>query len=170
MINLNTQQKQNLELILRDTNYKHVNADGVVMFSLNGSTVADENILQSHINNFDLLAPARNAAYQRINEQLQEYLGNLISSKYSRVEQDTFPYQRLEIEVWQKDNSALTPTIDRIALNRGVTRDEQLSKIEAKTAAFSAITDRAIGKVQGLKDTIKASEDLDFINSVNFEP
>ena len=149
---------------------EEVEKQGYMLVSSNRVWVSSNDVeVQKIIDSFDYVLCEQEKANKRINEQLQEYLNNLISSKYSRAEQDTFPYQRLEIEAHTKDPSSLTPTIDKIALNRGVSRDDQLSKVGAKTAYFTDLTDTAIGKSQKLKDQVKASTDLDYINSINFE-
>lgn len=149
---------------------QEIEKQGHYFSTVDGLTSSTDDIaVQYIIDNFDRFVFARDSAYIRINEQLQSYLDNLVTSKYSRAEQDTFPYQRLEVEAWEKDNSTPTPTIDKIALNREVSRDDQLSKVSGKTAYFTDLTDTAIGKSQKIKDQIKASTDLDFINSVNFE-
>ncbi len=169
MINLTKNQKENLADILEGTNFSHANKDSVIKYYCVDGSELDETELQLYIDNFDLITPARTEACKRIDEQLQKALGNPVNESYSRVEQDTFPYQRLEAEAWLKDNSALTPTIDQIAESRGVTRDVQISKITAKTDYLTNLTNTNIGKAQGLKDKVKASSDLDFINSINFE-
>ena len=147
-----------------------IHSQGHSLFKLNGKWVCENPIeVQAIIDTFDELQAARDDAYKRIDVQLQEYFDTLISSNYSRAEQDTFPYQRAEIEAWEKDNSTPTPTIDKIALNRGVSRDVQLAKIASKTALFSDITNTGIGKAQGVKDRIKTSINIEFINNASFE-
>lgn len=169
MINLTVHQKSNLDLILRDSVYCHKTVNRDLRFAMTDGSELNETELQLYIDNFDLLTPAKAEAFKRIDEQLQGALGNPVNNSYSRVEQDTFPYQRLEVEAWLKDNSALTPTIDQIAESRGVTRDIQIAKITAKTDYLTNLTNTNIGKAQGLKDQVKASSDLDLINSINFE-
>lgn len=162
---INYTEKYGLLEFLNSNNVYHRVSDNVHIFD----SEKLDSAIQKLINDYDPIHIVRDEALARVNIQLQTYLDELVTRKYSRAEQDTFPYQRLEIEAWRKDNTALTPTLDKIALNRGVSRDDQLARVNAKTLAFQSVSDTSIGKCQKLKDQIKASTDLDYINSINFE-
>lgn len=76
----------------------------------------------------------------------------LFMSKYSKREQESFPYQREEAKRWELDNTALTPDVDRLALGMGITREELLQAILTNIAQLTDLQ----GYVGKKRDEIKA--------------
>lgn len=168
MINLTTAQKENLELILQGTKYKHVNADGQLIFTDTSEELV-ESELQAYIDSFDLLVPAKITAKARIVDQAQSYMQQ-IESEYPSFERATWPTQKAEIEAWEADNTSKTPLLDNIATARGMSRVELLNRTLVKVHKYNTQAAILAGKRQKAEDEIENSSDLTFIKSINFEP
>lgn len=81
---------------------------------------------------------------------------------YSLNEQATFTSQELEFLKWDEDDTVATPTVDQIALARGVDRLILLPKIGLNLQARNAAT----GQQQALEDSIKACTTIDQLESI----
>ena len=128
-----------------------------------------ESAVQTIINNFDPLDFERREAKIRIVEQANASLQPL-EDQYPEFEKKTWPYQKLEVEAYQADNSAPTPTIDGIAAQRGVDRINLIISISAKIAAYHSISTLYSGERQRLDDIIEGSTDIEAIRNINFVP
>lgn len=135
--------------------------------TINKGLLSDEEV-QDLIDYYDPIPKAKNDAKERIRKQSESLMID-IENSYPSFERQTWPYQRLEVEAWEKDNSTPTPTIDAIAVSRQISRDEHLSKTLAKTNEFKSMSNHLAGRRQYFEDLIDNSTDLDFISSVNFE-
>lgn len=124
--------------------------------------------VQKIIDNFDPLPFAKSEAKDRIKHQAELLMADAENS-YPSFERQTWPYQRLEVEAWSVDNNAPTPTIDAIALSRGVDRIAQLNRTLAKVTKFKSTSNHLAGRRQYFEDLIDSSDDIDYINSLNFE-
>lgn len=75
---------------------------------------------------------------------------------YSDVERASFEQQRLEIEAYHRDQSVATPTLDALAAQRGISREEQLQRTWSKVNTYFDESTRIIGKQQAYKDQISS--------------
>jgi hypothetical protein len=149
--------------------HEAISQAGYYLRQVDGAWISDNDVeVQKIINEYNPLPDAREQAKLRIREQ-SEHIMSVVQSAYPDFERQTWPYQRLEIEAWTQDNTTPTPTLDAIAMSRGVDREAFLSRVTEKTSEFKALSNRVVGRKQHFSDLIDASADLAFINSVNFE-
>ena len=74
---------------------------------------------------------------------------------FSEVERSTFPKQQAEVEAFEADANAATPTLDALAQARGISREEQLARAKAKVDAFVPLSACIIGTQQKYEDQVK---------------
>lgn len=122
---------------------------------------------QKLIDEYDPVPYSQKQAIQRINEQSQKYIQN-IEDEYPEYEKRTWPAQKAEAQAWYLDNSAPTPTLDRIASIRGVEREILILKAYHKSKAYDQFAGDLIGTRQKIEDQILASDNYKFIDSINF--
>tara|TARA_R100000541_G_scaffold780_3_gene4429 strand:+ start:100 stop:573 length:474 start_codon:yes stop_codon:yes gene_type:complete len=135
--------------------------DGLMIYS-------DESAINNIIATYDPLPEAKVDAINRINEQSQSMM-DAIELQYPSFEKHTWPAQKIESEGWFADNEFKTPTLDAIALSRGVNREDLIRKAYEKVTAFNGYAANLAGKRQKIEDDITLSVDLDFICTVKFE-
>ena len=146
-----------------------INNQGHTLFSINGVWVSSNDVeVQSIIDSFDELIPARVEAKKRIVDQSQAYMAD-VEAEYPSFEKATWPTQKAEVEAWAIDNTSPTPMLDNIAIARGMDRITILSKTLIKVVSYNDYAASLAGKRQKLEDDIDNSTDLDFISSINFE-
>lgn len=135
----------------------------------NGKMIySNEDAIVAIIEGYDPLPEAKADAIKRIRDQAQEMMQST-ESDYPSFERQTWPYQRIEVEAWELDNSAKTPTIDSIAQSKGAARQEQLERTLLKVNEFKAASNHLVGRRQHFESLIKDSSDIDFICTLNFE-
>lgn len=150
-----------------DRNYEwfiSVEGFGIV----NDTFYPSEQAAIDRINSFDELANAKAKAKERLVSQINDHTNSLYAT-YPKIEQDTFPYQRKEIEAWEVDNNSPTPVIDSIATGKGVGREAQLQRVQNKVNQFKITSNSLTAQRQALSDFIDTATDVNTINSVNFE-
>ena len=101
--------------------------DGLMIYS-------DESAINNIIATYDPLPEAKVDAINRINEQSQSMM-DAIELQYPSFEKHTWPAQKIESEGWVADNEFKTPTLDAIALSRGVNREDLIRKAYEKVTA-----------------------------------
>ena len=84
------------------------------------------------------------------NVQLQ--IDNLVKD-YPQFEIATFVTQEKEANEYIKDNSASTPFIDNLCLNRGIDKQEMVNKILANATVLKQMTAPIIGAYQKIVKT-----------------
>ena len=84
------------------------------------------------------------------NVQLQ--IDNLVKD-YPQFEIATFVTQEKEANEYIKDNSASTPFIDNLCLNRGIDKQEMVNKILANATVLKQMTAPIIGAYQKIVST-----------------
>lgn len=137
------------------------NRDGVMIYS-------DKDAVLNIIATYDPLPHAKADACARIRDQAQQLMSEA-EDAYPSFEKQTWAYQRLEVEAWEKDNNSPTPTIDAIATSKGAKREEQLNRTLLKVNQFKSASNHLVGRRQYFEDLIKNSSDLDYICTLNFE-
>ncbi len=128
----------------------------------------DDVAVQAIIDTYDPLSYERTQAKSRIVEQSQESM-QLLEDSYPSFERQTFPQQRSEILAWEKDNTTKTPTIDAIAVGRGRSREEHLTKVLEKSVEYHTLATTNAGERQRLEDVIDIETDFTIIQKINFE-
>lgn len=147
---------------------KEIHEQGYSIYSLDGVYKSSNDIeVQKIIDIYDSLPSAKIEAKARIVKQSNAVMQS-IEDSYPEFEKKTWTYQKYEVEAWALDNNALTPTIDAIALARGVDRLAQLTRVKAKVVTYSDSTNKLTGLRQKYFDDIESSTDIDFISSINF--
>ena len=110
-----------------------------------------------NLNNEELVPILEMYASERKKEARQE--ADNVASQYtgnaSSTERMTFDQQRTEVEAWVLNPNAETPTIDKLAESRGISRIELLEKARVKIEEFKNKTLEIVGKQQGYEDRIK---------------
>lgn len=135
--------------------------DGKMIYS-------DKSAVELIVANYNPLPDAKADAIKRIREQAQSLMAKTEES-YPSFERQTWPYQRLEVEAWERDNTASTPTIDAIALSKEVSREGQILRTIEKINEFKFSANHLVGRRQYFERLIKSSDDIDFVASINFE-
>lgn len=82
-----------------------------------------------------------------------------ITADYPQLEKDTWPTQDQEAAAWLASAAALTPWIDRAAVERGIDREEYLRRTIVKSRQFKALSSFLTGRRQKYEDQIKAGGD-----------
>lgn len=142
---------------------------GYSLYQVDGVWVSNNDTeVQAIINDYNPVIDAKNEAKKRIREQ-SEAIAESIKGNYPDFEMQIWPYQRLEVEAWDLDKDAPTPTCDAVALARGLDRVEQLERTLAKTTAFKNFVNLLVGKKQYYEDLIESLNDVAEINAINFE-
>jgi len=94
-----------------------------------------------------------NTKPQKIADDCNKAL-SVVINKYPPLERETWGIQRAEVLAWQESPAATTPFIDALAVARGVTRDEQMTRVLAKVNEYQIVAAAAIGKRQRLTDLV----------------
>lgn len=82
-----------------------------------------------------------------------------ITADYPQLEKDTWPTQDQEAAAWLASPDALTPWIDRAAVERGIDREEYLRRTIVKSRQFKALSSFLTGRRQKYEDQIKTGGD-----------
>ncbi|MFC0939010.1 hypothetical protein ACFGYY_06500 [Pasteurella multocida] len=126
--------------------------------------VLDDGMLQEH------LASLKSAKLAKINHAAQEYVDGIAKTyETPEFERDTWLTQRAEAMAWKQDPSAPTPTLDRIAMNRGVDPILLKEKAYQKSMLFTMLSDTIAGQRQKLEDLLMASKSIEEIEQINIQ-
>jgi hypothetical protein len=98
----------------------------------------------------------------------QNFIDSVVGIQYPDFEKLTFETQKSEALTWSADNSAPTPNVDVLALNRGVDRTVLLQKILIKTTQFEQISMAIAGQRQAYEDQIDATTTVEQLNGIAF--
>ena len=83
---------------------------------------------------------------------IQAEIKNLVKD-YPQFEIDTFSTQEKEANEYMKDNSASTPFIDNLCLNRGIDKVSMINKILSNATILKQMTAPIIGAYQKIVET-----------------
>lgn len=111
------------------------------------------------------LSQLKEAKLREINASSQEVASGLTAG-YPEFERATWPDQQAEVLAWEKDPDAATPSIDQLALYRGIDRIDYLQKTLVKVSTFKTVGLYLAGTRQRYEDQVKAAKsaaDLDAI-------
>jgi len=78
-----------------------------------------------------------------------------IITPYSTQERETWYIQTKECEMYMLDDTYATPFIDALAIARGITKEELVTKIGENEAAFKTASAAILGQQQKKLDEIK---------------
>lgn len=99
------------------------------------------------------LAFLKNQTYiKAIEANIQIKIKELVKD-YPEFEIDTFPTQEEEAKEYIKDNSAETPFIDKLCLDRGITKEEIVNKILPNATALKQMKAALLGTYQKIIKT-----------------
>ena len=114
------------------------------------------------------LEAAKVAKLLEINNKAQSFIDNLASlNEVPDFEVRTWVKQAQEAYAWEVDNTAPTPTLDLIALGRGVDRVELITKALQKAKQFDVLVSYTAGVRQGYEDLLKAASALVDVEAIN---
>lgn len=89
-----------------------------------------------------------------------------IINTYPKIEVDSWPKQIEEANAWLADNTAITPLIDGIAMQRGIDKTVLVGKILENSFNYSTISGNVIGARQKLEGQIIAASTLAEIEAI----
>lgn len=105
----------------------------------------------------EYVEPQKQFSELQINKmmELNEYFNSLFNSMQPKVkgEKESWNIQQNEWFSYTQDTNNSTPFVDAMAVGRGITRDELMTKIGNKVTEFATIQ----GQLQGYQDQIKAA-------------
>lgn len=92
-------------------------------------------------------AEAKASAIAQINQTFEEEIA-VIKSGYTEDEIKSWPQQVSEATAYQLDQTAQTPLLDAILVNRGGTKDELVLRIATNAMQYAQVFGEALGKKQ----------------------
>lgn len=115
------------------------------------------------------LAHAKLAKLTELNESAQQYINKKAGlDLIPAFELQTWTIQAQEAHAWHKDPQAVTPTLDTIAVARGVPPEMLKQRAYEKAVAFETLTANVVGIRQAIETRIKATQDMDELNAIEF--
>lgn len=103
----------------------------------------------------ELLAATINRKLREINAACDAEVAAL-AAKYPETEVWSWYRQEREARELQANPQAVTPLIDNIAAQRGITREDLAGRILAKAEAYAQEAGAAFGRRQALEDKLEA--------------
>lgn len=114
------------------------------------------------------LDTAKTAKLLEINNKAQAFIDTLASlNEVPDFEVRTWVKQAQEAYAWEQNKDAPTPTLDLIALGRGVSRIELIEKALQKAKQFDVLVSYTAGVRQGYEDLLKAASALVDVEAIN---
>jgi hypothetical protein len=101
-----------------------------------------------------------------INSEAQYFMDSSLPA-YPDFEKFTFEIQKSEARSWLLDNSAQTPNVDILALNRGIDREVLLEKISIKATQFEQLSMAIAGQRQKFEDLINKATTIKELDEIN---
>lgn len=116
----------------------------------------------------EALEQACSQKLQEINAKAQAFINQAAGlDKVPDFEVATWPIQAAEARAWAADKSSPTPTLDKIAVSRGMTRIVLIEKALQKAIAYEALAATVAGQRQSYEDELKAALDKAAIEAIN---
>lgn len=106
----------------------------------------------------ELLDEAVTQSLSAINSSCDAALAE-VRAKYPESEVLSWTKQEQEARDWLADSSTETPLVDALATERGIDKDELVSRIIAKADAYTLAVGTTVGKRQRLEDQILALQE-----------
>ena len=117
------------------------------------------------------LEKAKSAKLSAINTACDGILNTAVNT-YPQTEVLTFDQQAAEADKYlSTGDEADAPLLAALAAGRGITLDELVQRVKAKTTAFTALSGSIIGQRQALEDRLDACETVEEVQliPVNFD-
>lgn len=117
----------------------------------------------------DELANAKLTKLADLNNAAQSYINQKAGlDLIPAFELQTWTIQAQEAHAWHKDPQAVTPTLDTIAVARGVPPEMLKQRAYEKAVAFETLTANVVGIRQAIETRIKAAQDMAELEAVEF--
>lgn len=112
-----------------------------------------------------LLADVQVAKLVEINRAYAKQMAAILD-QYPHAETLTFDKQEREARAWAADNTAATPYLDAMLVERPLTKAELVDRIIVKADAFVTASGNATGKRQRLEDDIATATDIPTVEAI----
>lgn len=145
---------------LNDANLRITDRDGV------WQSEKDHSVINQFIIDFDEVAAIKLELKSDLVADSQEYVNESILRHYPKFEVDTWQNQLNDAYAFLSDNSANTPTLDRLAEKRGKTREFIANRIIAKYDQFTVFSGNQAGERQRIEDLIDDAETVEALNAI----
>jgi hypothetical protein len=101
--------------------------------------------------------------------KLKKYYNSLIKNTFNiyDTEKETWERQKFEADKYLLDNTASTPFLDILSTNRGITKEELVTKIISKADAYATYVGTQLGLQHKAEDEIDACTTLAELDSLN---
>ena len=106
-------------------------------------------------------------AVERLNAEFQS-AASAVTNGYPQIERLTWPTQQAEVQAWFLDNNAATPYLDGLAAERGIDRQDMLTKTWEQTQLFMAASQMLVGKLQRLRDEVYEAKSISDLNAITW--
>tara|TARA_R110001632_G_scaffold71359_1_gene165545 strand:- start:13282 stop:13761 length:480 start_codon:yes stop_codon:yes gene_type:complete len=126
----------------------------------------NDEAVQAIIDSYDPLPLSRTDAKKRLVEQFNLVMEGL-EAEYPEVEKRTFTKQEAEARAFIIDSNANTPTLSPIALARGISLIDLVTKTLVKADLYTAQVGALIGQRQYKEDLIDAEADWLAVEGIN---
>lgn len=112
------------------------------------------------------LQKAKTTKLSEINAACDEILNTAVNT-YPQTEVLTFDQQATEADKYlSTGDEADAPLLAALAAGRGITLDELVQRVKAKTTAFTALSGSIIGQRQALEDQLDACETVEEVQLI----
>lgn len=115
------------------------------------------------------LQKAKTTKLSEINAACDEILNTAVNT-YPQTEVLTFDQQATEADKYlSTGDEADAPLLAALAAGRGITLDELVQRVKAKTTAFTALSGTIIGQRQALEDQLDACETVEEVQLISVD-
>lgn len=116
------------------------------------------------------LATAKSIALSRLNQQAQAIVNEQSGmDDLPAFEVQSWVDQAAEAREWEKNPSAPTPVIDRIAAARGIGSDDLKAAVLRKAKEYQELSAEVAGRRQALAEKIAAANTIEEIEAIKIE-
>lgn len=112
------------------------------------------------------LARLKTDKLSEINAKSVAVIDSLVNEKIPQFEMQTWNVQSAEAKAFKLDETALTPTLDLIAKNRGIDRIALIKKAYKKAVALEQATAVIVGQRQKLQDTTERASTIEELEKI----
>lgn len=115
----------------------------------------------------DKLQEAKSTKMIELNRVAQSFVNQVTGAdQLPEFEKDTWTIQAQEARTWAADNTAATPILDRIALERDISVDELKHKVLEKAQQSDMIVATVVGQRQALQTQIEHAKNIDELSAI----
>lgn len=112
------------------------------------------------------LARLKTDKLSEINAKSVAVIDSLVNEKIPQFEMQTWNVQSAEAKAFKLDETALTPTLDLIAKNRGIDRIALIKKAYKKAGALEQATAVIVGQRQALQDKTERASTIEELEKI----